>query len=247
MARFGGVSGALGRQNAIRTPKRTASTAAALMIGVALVGFIMTFAASAKASINDAVDRDFHGNFVLDTGTYGIGGVSHQLSADLADRPEFSAVTASRAATASVDGDVTELNSFDAATLTSVFDIEPQQGDVAAFDVHGIAVEDSFATKHGLTMGSQVPAHVRRRHDHVDRRGDLRRQHMDGIGVRRPRRAEPARHRSARRQGCTWSSRRDQAMQQPRRSSTRRSEVPERRVQDRAEFKRRRPATSTRC
>ena len=41
MARFGGVSGALGRENAIRTPKRTASTAAALMIGVALVGFIM--------------------------------------------------------------------------------------------------------------------------------------------------------------------------------------------------------------
>ena len=49
MARFGGVSGALGRQNAIRTPKRTGTTAAALMIGVALVGFIMTFAASAKA------------------------------------------------------------------------------------------------------------------------------------------------------------------------------------------------------
>jgi putative ABC transport system permease protein len=87
MARFGGVSGALGRENAIRTPKRTASTAAALMIGVALVGFIMTFAASAKASINSAVDRDFHGDFVLDTGTSGIGGVSHQLSTDLANRP----------------------------------------------------------------------------------------------------------------------------------------------------------------
>ena len=52
MARLGGVSGTLGRENAMRTPKRTASTAAALMIGVGLVGFIMTFAASAKASIN---------------------------------------------------------------------------------------------------------------------------------------------------------------------------------------------------
>jgi putative ABC transport system permease protein len=157
MARFGGVSGALGRENAIRTPKRTASTAAALMIGVALVGFIMTFASSAKASINSAVDRDFHGNFVLDTGTYGIGGVSHELTTDLANRPEFNAVTASRAATASVDGSVTELSSFDTASLTRVFDIEPQQGDVTNLDAHGIAVEDGFATEHGLTMGSQVP------------------------------------------------------------------------------------------
>jgi len=157
MARFGGVSGALGRENAIRTPKRTASTAAALMIGVALVGFIMTFAASAKASINGAVDRDFHGNFVLDTGTSGIGGVSHELTADLAHRPEFTAVTSSRDATASVDGSITELNSFDAASLASVFDIEPQQGDVATMDAHGIAVEDGFATEHGLKMGSPVP------------------------------------------------------------------------------------------
>ena len=96
MARFSGVSGTLGRGNAMRTPKRTASTAAALMIGVALVGFIMTFAASAKASINRSVDRDFHGDYVLDTGTFGIGGVSHTLATDLAGRPEFSAVTASR-------------------------------------------------------------------------------------------------------------------------------------------------------
>lgn len=157
MARFGGVSGTLGRENAMRTPKRTASTAAALMIGVALVGFIMTFAASAKASINGSIDRDFHGDFVLDTGTYGIGGVSHTLATDLAARPEFTAVTASRVAAASIDGSVTELNSWDAATLTSIFDIEPQQGDIASLGSTGIAVEDGYATEHGWTLGSKVP------------------------------------------------------------------------------------------
>ena len=41
-----GMSGALARQNAIRNPKRTARTAASLMIGVGLVAFIMIFAAS---------------------------------------------------------------------------------------------------------------------------------------------------------------------------------------------------------
>jgi putative ABC transport system permease protein len=157
MAKFGGVSGALGRENAMRTPKRTASTAAALMIGVALVGFIMTFASSAKASINGSVDRDFHGDYVLDTGTYGIGGVSHTLATDLAARPEFSAVTSTRFVAASIDGDVTELNSFDSATLTSIFDIDPQQGDVANLGPDGIAVEDKTAKEHGWTLGSSVP------------------------------------------------------------------------------------------
>jgi putative ABC transport system permease protein len=157
MARFSGVSGNLGRQNAMRTPKRTASTAAALMIGVGLVGFIMTFAASAKASISGSVDRNFHGDFVLDTGTFGVGGVSHTLATDLAARPEFSAVTASRDTTAAIDGAVTDLTSFDAATLTSIFDIDPQQGNIAAMDASGIAVEDGYATEHGWTLGSKVP------------------------------------------------------------------------------------------
>ena len=157
MARLSGVSGTLGRENAMRTPKRTASTAAALMIGVALVGFIMTFAASAKASINGSIDRDFHGDYVLDTGTFGVGGVSHTLATDLAARPEFSAVTASRVTTADVNGEVTDLNSFDTATLTSIFDIKPQQGDVANLGADGIAIEDGYATEHGLKLGSTVP------------------------------------------------------------------------------------------
>ncbi len=157
MARFGGVSGRLGRENAMRTPKRTASTAAALMIGVALVGFIMTFAASAKASINGSIDRDFRGDYVLDTGTYGVGGVSHTLATDLAGRPEFSAVTATRFTAAEIDGTVTDITSWDSATVASVFDVEPQQGDLATLGADGIAVDDDYAAAHGWTLGSTVP------------------------------------------------------------------------------------------
>ena len=157
MAHLGGVSGTLGRENAMRTPKRTASTAAALMIGVGLVGFIMTFAASAKASINGSIDRDFRGDYVLDTGTYGIGGVSHTLATDLAGRPEFSAVTATRFTAAEIDGKVTEITSWDSATVASVFDVEPQQGDIATLGADGIAVDHDYAVEHGWTLGSAVP------------------------------------------------------------------------------------------
>jgi putative ABC transport system permease protein len=59
-----GVSGRLARENASRNPRRTASTSAALMIGVALVAFMTIFAAGLKASIADAVDLGLKGQLV---------------------------------------------------------------------------------------------------------------------------------------------------------------------------------------
>ena len=44
-----GITGTLARENAMRNPKRTSATAAALMIGVALVGFITIFARVGQA------------------------------------------------------------------------------------------------------------------------------------------------------------------------------------------------------
>ncbi|MGD9703074.1 MAG: ABC transporter permease [Acidimicrobiia bacterium] len=147
-----GIAGGLGRQNAMRNPKRTASTAAALMIGVALVGFIMTFASSAKASIGNAVDKDFRGDYVLES-----PGVTASLATDLAAQPEFSAVTSYRSAPAEVDGAAQTLSSWNAGTIEAIFDIDPQQGDLTTLGADGIALEDSYAEDHGWTIGSQIP------------------------------------------------------------------------------------------
>ena len=46
-------------------PARTASTAAALMIGLALVSFVAVFAAGIKGSIDDAIDKTFAGDLFL--------------------------------------------------------------------------------------------------------------------------------------------------------------------------------------
>ncbi len=64
-----GVTGAYARENARRTPKRTAATAAALMIGVTLVGFITIVASSTTASIESAVDQAFRADYVIDSGS----------------------------------------------------------------------------------------------------------------------------------------------------------------------------------
>jgi len=59
------VTGLLARENATRNPRRTASTAAALMIGLALVSLIAIFGASAKASFASAIDNQTRADFIL--------------------------------------------------------------------------------------------------------------------------------------------------------------------------------------
>ena len=65
LERLRGVAGRLARENAERNPSRTAVTAAALMIGLALVTFVTVLAAGLRASINDTVDKNFAGDLVL--------------------------------------------------------------------------------------------------------------------------------------------------------------------------------------
>ncbi len=65
LERIGGVSGRIARENAIRNPSRTASTAAALMIGLALVSFVAVFAAGLRGSIDNAIDKTFTGDLIL--------------------------------------------------------------------------------------------------------------------------------------------------------------------------------------
>src|SRR5215208_5325602 len=60
-----GLTGRLARENTVRKPGRTAVTAGALMIGLAVVVFVTTFAAGISASVGNAIDRNFQGDIVL--------------------------------------------------------------------------------------------------------------------------------------------------------------------------------------
>ncbi|HVY95740.1 MAG TPA: FtsX-like permease family protein [Solirubrobacterales bacterium] len=57
--------GRLARENAQRNPSRTAVTAAALMIGLALVTFVTVFAAGLKSSVAQVVDENFAGGLII--------------------------------------------------------------------------------------------------------------------------------------------------------------------------------------
>jgi putative ABC transport system permease protein len=152
-----GISGRLARENAVRNPKRTASTASALMIGVGLVGFITIFAASAKASFADIVDDNFDSEIMI-TGpaAFGMGGLDPALADAVRARPEVGTVGAIRAGFAEIDGDPTQILAADAGAFALV-DVRPLQGRPADLVEGTIAVYEETARKHGLQIGDQVP------------------------------------------------------------------------------------------
>ena len=75
-----GVQGKLGRENAMRNPRRTASTASALMIGLGLVAMVTVLASSLKSSIDVAIEKALKADLVLTTSS------STPFSPDVADR-----------------------------------------------------------------------------------------------------------------------------------------------------------------
>src|SRR5206468_6435989 len=62
---IGGAPGLLARDNATRNPSRTASTASALMIGLALVTFVAIYGAGIRSSFEGAVNKLFIGDYAL--------------------------------------------------------------------------------------------------------------------------------------------------------------------------------------
>ena len=121
--RMRGLSGELATRNATRNPKRTARTASSLMIGVALVGFMTVFAASAKSSIAGSLESDFTGTHIVTTGaTDTMSGLSPDLADELRATPGVDVVSQARLTPAVIDGSATDtFFAFDAATVDEVF------------------------------------------------------------------------------------------------------------------------------
>jgi putative ABC transport system permease protein len=158
LPRLRGVTGQLARQNAMRNPRRTSATAAALMIGVAIVGFFTVFASSAKATLDEQVDRAFTADFVLSTGIgFGaFGGFSPGLAEEIAALPEVEASTPLRFGSIKVEGHDDFLVGFNPETVEQLFALDPKAGDLTALDQNGIAVSQRLANREDWTVGTEL-------------------------------------------------------------------------------------------
>lgn len=158
LPRLRGVAGRLARENAMRNPRRTAATAAALMIGVGVVGFFTVFAASSKASVAASIDRSFSGDLVVDSGSFGPGtGLSPTLARELNTLPEVDVATGFRATLMSVDAKGTPVVAVDPETFPALLDLGVVEGSIGALDATGLAVHEDKAEANGWRIGSEVP------------------------------------------------------------------------------------------
>jgi putative ABC transport system permease protein len=150
-----GAAGTLARENAGRNPRRTAATASALMIGVALVALITVFAASAKTSIKSAVDTGMKSNFVVDT-QFGTGGLSPVVAHRIDALPETASVTSLQFTNAIV-GDTSEnVSGIDPGTVAHNLRLDVRSGDITKLDAHGVAVQTDTAGSKHLHLGDSV-------------------------------------------------------------------------------------------
>ena len=157
LPRLRGVAGHLARQNAMRSPKRTAATAAALMVGVGLVSFFTIFASSTKASFNKTIDQAFSGDLVITSPQQfgGGGGLSPELTQQLRELPEVETAAGIRGGVAEIDGSAEMLLGVDAATF-DIFDVQPLLGSPDDLDATSVAVFEDVAEDHGLAIGDSV-------------------------------------------------------------------------------------------
>jgi putative ABC transport system permease protein len=154
-----GMSGTLARQNAARNPKRTATTATALVIGVALVGFITIFAASAKATISSAVDQQLGTDFIVQ-GPGGFSpdiGLSPTLARQVAALPEVEASTGLRVGEIGVNQSRTFVNAVDPVDGDQLFDLGTVAGSLKSLTVDGIGVSKRKVDDNHWQIGSTIP------------------------------------------------------------------------------------------
>ncbi|MET1002012.1 MAG: FtsX-like permease family protein [Acidimicrobiia bacterium] len=149
-----GMTGTLARENAIRNPRRTAATASALMIGVALVGFITIFAASAKASIGVTLDRELQTDYVITAGSgFGATALSPDLARQVSELPEIAAATGVRYAGADVNGDSQFITAFDTSVTSELLDLGVDEGSLEDLTVDGVAVTREWADDNDVAIG----------------------------------------------------------------------------------------------
>jgi putative ABC transport system permease protein len=156
VARLRGLIGELSRENAMRNPRRTAGTAAALMVGVGVVTLFTVFAASLKASLDASVDRSFGGDLVVSSGQFGGGGISPRLVDEINQLPEVTRAVGLGLGNAAIDGDTKQLTVADPAELEAVLDLDVSGGSLAELGTDGLAVSDATADSNGWQLGDVV-------------------------------------------------------------------------------------------
>jgi putative ABC transport system permease protein len=157
--KFGGVAATLARDNSRRNPQRTASTASALMIGLALVTLVSLLAAGIVSSFRGAVKDIWRNADYAITAQNNFDPIPIAASQAVKKTPGVVEVSDVRAGEASAFGSKIAITAVN-PPAANVFNLDWTHGDssvMANLGDDGAFVDKDYADSHHLEIGSPVP------------------------------------------------------------------------------------------
>jgi putative ABC transport system permease protein len=152
---FGGAPGQLARENATRNPTRTARTAGALMIGLALVTLVATLGASLKGTNRSALEDQVRADYVV-TSENGFDPFTTGAGKALEHAPGVAVASSIRSDSAVAFGNEATVTGVDPATIGQVYDYRWNKGSdrvLLSLGVDGAVVRDDVADSENLVVG----------------------------------------------------------------------------------------------
>jgi putative ABC transport system permease protein len=151
-----GTTGQLGRENAMRNPRRTASTASALMIGLALVSAFSVLGQSIKVSVRKTVSNNLGADYYLSAAGFGQG-FSGEVARRLTGRPGIEVATGLRGGAVKIDGKSSQVLAGDPAGLIKLLALKTADGNIGSLGTGTIIMDEKTATDRGMRVGQRVP------------------------------------------------------------------------------------------
>ncbi|MBG7605568.1 MAG: FtsX-like permease family protein [Actinobacteria bacterium] len=148
------VPGAIARQNVARAPRRTSSSAAALMIGVALVSGAAVFASSLRSTLVDTLNNAISADYIVTDQSF--QGLSPIVADTLAEVPELDAVTPVRGVAGLVQGDQKNFGAVNPVAFEKLVDPDLQAGTIADLGIDEVLIHTDPAGDLDLVVGSEL-------------------------------------------------------------------------------------------
>jgi putative ABC transport system permease protein len=157
-----GVTGTMARGNVQRNPRRTARTAAPVLIGVALVTGAAVFASSIKEQIQSAVGESFIGDYVINSTKGGAVSFGQDFVDQLNTMPEVGVATGLGFArgVADIEGKPAFGAVVDPATVEGLIDVKFVSGGMAALTPGGVLISEGEAKRRDLGLGDALVLRV---------------------------------------------------------------------------------------
>ena len=161
-ARFSQVSGRLARQNAERSPRRTANTASALMISLALVSMVSVLGQSFKQTLEDTLDRSVKSDWLICPGQCAdpAATFSPQAAQSIRENDEVFSVLNYRykfeGIRSPIDGDIDDVGAADLDEVALHFDLDVKEGSFAGAGAGDVALHTDQAEDLSVGAGDRL-------------------------------------------------------------------------------------------